>query len=185
MSTSTTRRTVSGLAIDLLHPAPNAIHIIDIAHGLALQCRFAGQIREFYSVAQHSVLVSQLVPREDALWGLLHDASEAYISDVPAPLKETPFLTGYRMVEAGLMNAVLKQFGMVCQYCDEPRSVRLADKVALATEFRDLCGWPTEAAESETGARPCAAHIEPVSWQAARRLFMDRFQEINSWRRAL
>jgi 5'-deoxynucleotidase YfbR-like HD superfamily hydrolase len=175
---------VSGLSIDLVDPAPDAIHILDIAHGLALQCRFAGQIQEFYSVAQHSVMVSRLVPREDALWGLLHDASEAYINDVPSLLKETKLLTGYRMVEARLMNAVLKQFGLAGQYCDVPRSVKQADDVALATEFRDLCGWPPEAAESETGARPSLEHILPVTWQNARRMFMDRYYEITSWRRA-
>jgi 5'-deoxynucleotidase YfbR-like HD superfamily hydrolase len=184
MSTSTIRRTVSGLSIDIVNPTPDAIHTLDIAHGLALQCRFAGQIQEFYSVAQHSVMVSRLVPREDALWGLLHDASEAYISDVPSPLKQTLFLTGYRMVEARLMNAVLKQFGLAGQYCDMPRGVKQADKVALATEFRDLCGWPADAAESETGARPSVHPLEPLDWQRARRLFMDRYREITSWRRA-
>ena len=183
MTTSTLFTTVSGQQVDILNPAPDAIHILDIAHGLALQCRFAGQIPEFYSVAQHSVMVSRLVPREDALWGLLHDASEAYISDLPAPLKATPRLTGYRMVEAGLMNAALKRFGLAGQYCDMPRSVRHADKIALATEFRDLRGYSDDAAQGETGSRPSAERLDPVDWQTARRLFMDRYREITSWRR--
>lgn len=182
--TSTTITTISNQRIDLLAPAPDAIDIVDIAHGLALQCRFAGHVQDFYSVAQHSVLVSSLVPPEDALWGLLHDASESYISDILAPLKKTFELTGYRMVEARLMNAVLVHFGMAGQYCDTPRTVRDADKIALATEFRDLRGCSDDAARALVGARPSAKHIEPVTWQEARRLFMDRYREITSWRRA-
>jgi hypothetical protein len=182
--TSTTITTISNQSIDLLAPAPDAIDVLDIAHALALQCRFSGQVQDFYSVAQHSVMVSRLVPDEDALWGLLHDASEAYINDILAPLKRTFEMTGYRMVEARLMDAVLLHFGLAGHYCDVPRTVRLADKIALATECRDLRGCSDDAARALAGARPCPTHIEPVSWQEARRLFMDRYREITSWRRA-
>jgi 5'-deoxynucleotidase YfbR-like HD superfamily hydrolase len=182
--TSTTITTISNQSLDLLSPVPEFIHILDIAHGLALQCRFAGQIQEFYSVAQHSVLVSRLVPPEDAMWGLLHDASEAYINDLLGPVKKTPLLTGYRMIEARLMDAILVQFGLVGSHCNMPRTVRKADRIALATEFRDLHGYSADAAESATGARPCVTHIDPVDWQTARRMFMDRYHEIAAWRRS-
>src|ERR1017187_10636100 len=76
--------TFSGIHFWPLLPNPADIRIEDIAHALSNQCRFAGHAREFYSVAEHSVRVSQLCPPEDALWGLLHDASEAYLTDVPA-----------------------------------------------------------------------------------------------------
>ena len=71
-------------------PNPDDIRIEDIAHALSNQCRFAGHAREFYSVAEHSVHVSQLCLPEHALWGLLHDASEAYLVDLPRPLKLLP-----------------------------------------------------------------------------------------------
>src|ERR1019366_9954250 len=82
-------RTYSGVRFKPLDPDP-AVGISDIAHALANQCRFGGHSSAFYSVAQHSVRVSEICAAEDALWGLLHDASEAYLVDVPAPLKQLP-----------------------------------------------------------------------------------------------
>lgn len=76
--------TFTGRRIDTLAPDPCEIEIDDIAHSLAQQCRFLGHTDGFYSVAQHSVLVSGFVPDRDALWGLLHDAAEAYVCDLPA-----------------------------------------------------------------------------------------------------
>jgi hypothetical protein len=96
-------QTFSGIAFDLDPPNPDSVRLIDIAHGLAHQCRFAGQCAKFYSIAQHSVLVSRIVakaiaampadrltPAEKAscaLSALLHDAGEAYTCDVPNPVK--------------------------------------------------------------------------------------------------
>jgi len=80
--------TKSGRRVALLNPSPSQIVIGDIAHGLAHQCRFNGQTSKFYSVAQHSVLVASILPRELRLAGLLHDASETYLGDVVQPLKE-------------------------------------------------------------------------------------------------
>jgi hypothetical protein len=71
-------RTFTGRRVHSLSPSSDEIDIDDIAHSLAYQCRFLGHTDGFYSVAQHSVLVSQMVPEQDALWGLLHDAAEAY-----------------------------------------------------------------------------------------------------------
>lgn len=70
-----------------LQPRADEICIEDIAHHLSMQCRFTGATRFHYSVAQHSVLVSQLAPDgENPLWGLLHDAAEAYLVDVATRL---------------------------------------------------------------------------------------------------
>src|SRR5262249_40410739 len=71
-----------------LQPTTAMLRIEDIAQGLAHECRFNGHVREFYSVAEHCVRVSWLVPQAFALEGLLHDASEAYLKDVPSPLKK-------------------------------------------------------------------------------------------------
>jgi hypothetical protein len=96
-------QTFSGIAFDLDPPNPGSVRLIDIAHGLAHQCRFAGQCLKFYSIAQHSVLVSQIVEKAigalpcnkltaaqkagHVLSALLHDAGEAYTCDVPNPVK--------------------------------------------------------------------------------------------------
>jgi 5'-deoxynucleotidase YfbR-like HD superfamily hydrolase len=80
-------QTYQGGCFEPFNPHPDQIHIRDIAHALALTCRFTGHCLDFYSVAQHSVMVSQIVSHKHALAGLLHDASEAYLTDVASPIK--------------------------------------------------------------------------------------------------
>lgn len=85
--------TASGNEINILDPMPSAISIRDIAHALSNQCRFNGHVRHFYSVAEHSVLVSHLLEelhphdKDTQLAGLLHDAAEAYMGDMISPMK--------------------------------------------------------------------------------------------------
>jgi uncharacterized protein len=79
--------TCTGRRVHIASPLPDEIDIEDIAHGLSHACRFAGHVQNFYSVAQHSLLVSELVDDRHALWGLLHDGSEAYLHDLTRPLK--------------------------------------------------------------------------------------------------
>src|SRR4051812_6540197 len=83
-------QTISGKAFFPLDPRPADVDIQDIAHALAFQCRFGGHVKEFYSVAEHSVRVSLICAHEDAKWGLLHDATEAYLSDIVRPVKRDP-----------------------------------------------------------------------------------------------
>ncbi|WP_209744070.1 HD family hydrolase [Klebsiella michiganensis] len=90
-------QTFTGKHFNYLDIQQDAIEIEDIANALSNICRFAGHLPEFYSVAQHSVLTSNLVPQEFALEALLHDAAEAYLQDIPAPLKR--LLPGYRAIE--------------------------------------------------------------------------------------
>lgn len=80
--------TKSGRRLYVQNPTIAQIDIEDIAHGLAHQCRFNGQTSNFYSVAQHSVIVASILPPELKLAGLLHDASGAYLGDIVQPLKE-------------------------------------------------------------------------------------------------
>src|SRR4051812_43149736 len=77
--------THTGKWFNVLDPNPDEVDIEDIAHALALQCRFTGHTDEFYSVAQHSVLVANHCPSEYGIYGLLHDGSEAYLSDIARP----------------------------------------------------------------------------------------------------
>src|ERR1039457_6405429 len=113
--------TFSGLRFWPLAPNPDDILIADIAHALAHQCRFGGHAWKFYSVAKHSVHVSQLCPPEHALWGLLHDASEAYLVDLPRPLKLLPEFAPYREAERRSQRAVAVRFGLPEE---QPASVR-------------------------------------------------------------
>lgn len=115
-----------------LDPRIEDICIEDIAHSLSNLCRFNGHCISFYSVAEHSVLVSENCKPENALWGLLHDAAEAYIGDMLRPLKRNPdFAEKFRAVEAELMACVKIKFGLSFE---EPKEVREVDVNMLMTE---------------------------------------------------
>lgn len=102
-------KTYTGKIIDLRNPSPVDINIPDIAASLSKICRFGGHSREFYSVAQHSVLVSLMAPIELRGPALLHDATEAYLGDVIKPLKE---ILGdvYTQLEHAFEEAIVKRF---------------------------------------------------------------------------
>ncbi len=100
--------------IDFVNITPDQICIEDIARGLSNECRFAGQLESFYSMAQHSVYVSQIVPPEYALEALLHDAAEAYIKDIPSPLKA--ILPDYKVVEKRIEAVICEKFGLPQAY---------------------------------------------------------------------
>ena len=154
-------------------PRPEEINVIDIAHSLANQCRYAGHCREFYSVAQHSVIVSRIVPLEFQLWGLLHDAAEAYLVDLPRPLKRFSAIgDAYRVVERRLMLAVCERFGLEN---DEPWCVHVADDVALMTEKRDLMPGLWKWRET---AQPLVETIKPQSPAEAEGEFLGRAGEL-------
>ena len=125
--------TNSGKHFDFADPQPDQIDILDIAQGLANECRYAGQCRTFYSVAQHSFLASQIVSHRNALEALLHDAAEAYCKDIPRPLKY--MLPDYQEIEARVEGAIRERFKLPAQMTPE---VKRADLILLATERRDL-----------------------------------------------
>lgn len=128
--------TFSGETINPLAPAADRIHPEDIAHSLSNQCRFTGHTREFYSTAQHCYHVSYLVPEEFALWGLLHDATEAYLADIARPVKYQPeFGDVYIRFEKQLEKAVIERFGLVDPM---PKEVKDSDTLMLWAEVRDL-----------------------------------------------
>jgi uncharacterized protein len=114
-------------------PGSTSIDPRDIAHALSLLCRYGGHVDRFYSVAEHCVLMSQAVPPSDALAALLHDATEAYVVDVPRPLKQ--FLGGYKKIEDGVWIAVANRFGL---YYELPESVLDADDRILIDEKTEL-----------------------------------------------
>lgn len=161
----------NGMLFDLLEPDPDLIDIEVIAHALSFLCRFTGHGSQFYSVAQHCVVVSRLVPAKLALHGLLHDAAEAFIGDVSTPLKA--LLPEYKEIEVGIELAIAEHFGMELDY----ETVKHADRVALSTERRDL-GLPGNEAYWGDIPSPAPFAIVPLEPGAARMAFLARFVEI-------
>ena len=197
-------RTYTGKKFWPLTPITEEICIEDIAHALSLICRFTGHCYCFYSVAEHSIRVShaaqkivldqarkmlglglcrlKLTPdvlnlaREVALWGLLHDASEAYLCDVPSPIKHASQIGQlYREHEARLMEAIAVRFDLIPH---EPSVVKDADRILLNTELRDLM----------TGASHCNPTLPdpifPIDSSAAELEFLHRFHALDNARKA-
>lgn len=167
-------QTRTGLKVDPFAPDSGAIVIDDIAHALGNLCRFTGHTRQFYSVAQHSVLVSWLVPPRFAMAGLLHDAAEAYFNDLAKPVKERPEMQGYRDAEAALMGKILHQFTGDSVL---PDAVKEADAVMLHFEAIELMGaeWASPAIAAPANRFSPFYCLEP---KVARRAFLHRFVEI-------
>lgn len=137
-------RTYSGKNFDILNITTDSIDIESVAQGLSQTCRFSGQCKKFYSVAEHScriavhvydLLQNTGVSRKDALtqmfWGLLHDASEAYLPDMPSPFKVLPELEGFRKLEDNIMDVVAVKFGLPSKI---PDIVKECDKRIITNE---------------------------------------------------
>lgn len=163
------------------HPR-NDFDIDYIAHSLALQCRWMGGTSNlatgepvFYSVAQHSCIVSDLTGR---FYGLMHDASEAYLCDIPRPLK--PLLGGYYEYEAALMDTILGHFGVPVDD-DTKRIVKNCDNNMIFWERDLLIGAPEEPYFKEDEWHPGTTMFDVVhdftcwSPERAKREFLDRF----------
>lgn len=166
-------QTTSGRYVNLSQPEIGSIDIGDIATALSQICRFTGHTKTFYSVAQHSVYASRMVAPEFALEALMHDAHEAYVGDVSAPLKS--LLPDYRLVEKRIDAIVRQRFNLLPAM---PSEVHEVDMVLLATERRDVLG--------DTGDDwPCLRDVEPStvtikSWSPhlAMYHFLERFAEL-------
>lgn len=161
-------------AFDPLKPDPAKIHIEDIAHALSNVCRFTGHTDRFYSVAEHSVYVSQNCDPADAMAGLLHDASEAYMCDVAAPIKQAEIFEGYRWAERYLQITILNRFGLDGNL---PESVKVADLRMLATEALQLLG-PRDDWDLTVYGEPYPFRIAALDPTRARSLFMRRYFEL-------
>lgn len=131
--TNTWIETFTGVMFRPLDPRPRDIKIEDIAHALSNLCRYAGHTKEFYSVAQHSILVAEQCPDDCKLWGLLHDAAEAYIADLPRPVKRC--LPDYKVIEEELLRTVAARFRLPYPI---PQVVLDIDTKMLKIEHRDV-----------------------------------------------
>ena len=144
-----TVETFTGGQFDVFDPAPESVRLGDIAAGLAHTCRFGGHCSRFYSVAEHSLHVSQELSSDRPrlqLVGLLHDAAEAYIGDIPRPLKAE--LDGIETVEHEILDAVWRAFDVSPPTDDEWATVMEADDRLLAYEATHLLEDGSWAAES-------------------------------------
>jgi len=178
--TNATIGVYSGGTFDILNPRSEDVRIEDIAHALSQQCRFTGHTRSFYSVAQHSILVSQICDPADALWGLLHDSSEAYMGDMNRPLKHTPEMSRFRTAEKAALFAITTHFGLDPK---EPASVKAADRRLVVSEARDLLpGSHSEGWEDFQDVTPLPFEIIPMEPRDAEARFLDRFEELTGTR---
>lgn len=163
--------------------------ITDIAHGLSLCCRFTGRIKRFYSIANHSLLVSKILETigGNPLEGLLHDGGEQAMSDLARPIKHRPELAGYRDFEKRLDGALRTQFGLPVLGTKE---CKIADTMALWLEARELMpggGYDWKDPYGTRGAAYAWAeqHPWPWLWLAERPLqlkpvFLGRYKELTA-----
>lgn len=159
---------------DFINPERSDIRIRDIARGLSNTCRFGGQASAgdgFYSVAQHSVLVSRLVDPEHALPALMHDAAEAYIGDMVGPLKQ--LCPDFKAIEKRVEAAIFAHFQISLPL--HP-SIKHADLRALRTEQRDLTSGSGDNWNGLDEYEPDEGCIRPLAPYAACLLFERRFQ---------
>jgi hypothetical protein len=143
-------RTYSGKSFDLSIRDPDSITIEDIAHGLSHQPRFAGQLKKFYTVAQHSVLVASLVPDEHKLAALMHDSAEAYMGDMPSPFKK--MMPDFKYLEYELLAVISEKYGFEYPFTAH---IKKADTTLLKMEWEsfvfgdgDMYCWPPDVAKA-------------------------------------
>lgn len=181
-------QTFTGRQFWPLDPRAEDLDVRDIAHALACQNRFAGHARQPYSVGEHSLRVMYALDLEPSLGlrrgnelrlaALLHDATEAYLVDVPRPVKRSPELAGYREAEERLARVIEQWARLPAGILDAPE-VKRADAVLLMTEARDLCAPPPEPWGFGRDIKPLPGRIEPWRWQTAEMEFLHEFSELS------
>lgn len=180
-------QTYTGNRFFPLDPRPDDFNLLDIAHSLSMQCRYNGHVTNFYSVAEHSVLVSQVIEQETenrglALWGLLHDASETYIGDMVRPLKLS--LSEFSMIENKILWAMGEAFNLQLAgqvgsetACPIPEEVAAVDTRILVDEKNTLMAATLHRWDVQ-GIMPTGAVIQMWSPENAEKAFIQRFEEL-------
>lgn len=167
----------SGQYFDFNLPFESEYTIEDIARALSRICRFGGHTNRFYSVAQHSVLVSSIVPEAIKIPALMHDAAEAFVGDVPSPLKA--LLPDYRKLEKRVERGLRYKFNLPIELAPE---IKEADLIMLATERRDLMPSPDDGPEWEIlrNVEPDPGPIEPWHPEKAFDNFITEYKYLKS-----
>ncbi len=167
-------QTFTGKQFWPMDPRADEVDIQDIAHALSMLCRFNGHCNRFYSVAEHAVHVSRVVAEGHALWGLLHDGAEAYLSDIPQPVKRE--LAMFHEFEERLLAVIAERFALPVGLSPE---VKVADMRLLATEKAALMG--AEPAPWDGLPDPLdPGLIQGWGPDQAEREFLDRFNELTN-----
>jgi uncharacterized protein len=179
----------TGAQVWPLDPRIEDLHVRDIAHALACQNRFAGHAREPYSVGEHSVRASYAVDvstcrtedqrRKVRLAALMHDATEAYLVDLPRPIKRDPSMWGYRAAEERMATVIEAWLWLPLGAFEWP-AVKRIDAVMLMTEARDLLVAPPAPWGHGQGTKvtPLAETIVPWGWRETEARFFERFNEL-------
>jgi uncharacterized protein len=162
----------SGNVFDFRDPHGSEFTLDDIAQGLSLVCRYTGQCRGFYSVAEHSMLVSD-VSDSYAYEALLHDAAEAFIGDITKPLKQ--LLPDYRRIEAAVQDAVIERFGLDRNYL---AIVKAADLRVLAAEQAQIMAPGTADWATAAGIEPAPIIVRFFEPEVARTRFLQRYRQL-------
>lgn len=123
-----------------LDPQPEHVFIEDIAHALGMLCRYNGHCNRFYSVAEHSIFVSRALPSKLRLAGLLHDAAEAYISDLIRPVK--PYIKEYKRIEQNILSVIVNKYHCYDESLDP--EIKVVDLNILKDEQEQAMGAPPE-----------------------------------------
>ena len=163
-------QTATGRQFWPMDPRPREVFIEDIAHALAMICRFGGHCSRFYSVAEHSVLIARAAAHEHKLWALLHEAAEGYIGDKIRPLK--PYLGGYREAEQKIMRAICVRFNL---QLDLPPSIKALDLALLMDERDQAMVEPPQPWDVDVA--PLGVTLEFWSPARAKREFLSAFKK--------
>jgi uncharacterized protein len=151
------------------------IDIRDIAHSLSMQCRYNGHSTRFYSVAEHSVLVCWAAPKEHKLAALMHDASEAYLCDLPRPVKNC--VTGYKEAEAQVEAVIAERYGFSYPH---PAEVKELDNRILLDERDQIMAPPP--ADWNLPFKPLGITLHCWSPERAETMFLHMFDVLGGKR---
>lgn len=172
-------RTFSGRYVSVTAPRQEDLVLVDFAHSQSLINRYTGHSPVPFSDAQHAVLVSYLVPSQDALDGLFHDCTESIVGDINRPLKQQNFMCGYRENEQEVYRAIAQKFGLSFPL---PQIVHVADMQAYYLECHRLFDEPLPEGLQATWDRHGAELTRPTSWQFAKEMFLERYWELRKGR---
>lgn len=165
-------QTYTGKQFFPLNPDVNSICIEDIANSLGKICRFNGHTTRFYSVAEHCLHISFCASKENALWGLLHDATEAYLIDMPRPLR--PVLNGYKQIEERLCRCIATKFNLSWPI---PEEIKKLDTQILHDESNQVMSvkpkaWP------QLIYPPLGIQIIGMEWREVTARFLERYEQL-------
>lgn len=172
--------TYSGVEFFPLDPRPEDVRLFDIAHALSMKCRYTGHCHQFFSVAQHSVMVSQMLEVmnatvEEQYIGLMHDAQEAYLPDVASPIKG--HIPGYREIEKGVEKVIAEVFGFEFPH---PKVIKIADAESFKHEYKLIMSplewWKGDGPKYDWGV------IEEWDPFMGRERFLQRHRRLNAIR---